>query len=117
MPRQDRSNGEHHTTRPGGGKLTRRTRTPGSGYDPAYRREDWRVQPVTAAPPRRVPVFEMSSQSRAGLLHGAEKVSVLVEMSRKNGSSSTPQTPKAPKGGSKPVGTPRGKPTAKPASK
>jgi hypothetical protein len=112
MPRHDRSHGEHHTSAPGGGKLTRRTRTPGSGYDKDYRREDWRVQPTTAAPPRRVPVFELSSQSRAGLLHGAEKVSVLVEMSRKNGSSSTPQTPKAqPKGGSKPAGTPRPKPS------
>lgn len=83
MARHDRSHGEHHTTRPGGGKITRRSRTPGSGYDPAYRRADWNVQPLA-----------------------------LVEMGRKGGSGATaqpkPQQPKPqPKGGSKPGGTVR----------
>lgn len=86
MPR--RGSGSMGCTKQKGG-TSRRTRSPKNGYDPVYRRADWRVQPVTSTP---------------------DVVLVLPELSRKNGSGQIPQAPKPqPKGGSKPAGTSRGK--------
>lgn len=76
MPRHDRSYGEHHSFRPGGGKVTRRTRTPKSTYA---------AKQSTASP----------------IVIGT--VVPIIEMGRKGGSSATtptkPQQPKPTKKG------------------
>lgn len=83
MPRHNGSGGVYFSSRSGGGKISRRTRS-ASPYDKDHRREDWRVQPHEAP----------------------------VEMGRKDGNTprggSTPQQPKpTTKGGSKSVETVR----------
>lgn len=96
MPRH--SGGMNGSSKPRGGKLSRRTRTPKNTYDPNYRRADWNVAPRAAlAGIGSLPIFEMG---------------------RRGGSSATaqpnPQTSKqtsqgTTKGGSKPASTKRGK--------
>lgn len=87
MPRHNGSHGVHHTRRQRGG-TTRRTRTPKNTY---------------AAKQATRPRLTLAQ------LEAAVADVAPVEMSRKNQSGAKPQAPKPPKGGSKPVGTPRGR--------
>lgn len=93
MPRHDGSHGVYHSNRQKGG-TSRRTRTPKNTY---------------AAKQSTRPRVNL-----AGVLDALADVDLMpTSMPRQGGNTprtgTTPQAPKPPKGGSKPVGTPRGR--------